>query len=61
MLIGKQPVQAAAQKEVVVSGRKVATIKAGAGGRVVVEFEPGAIKPDMHQQLHAMLGKFLEH
>ena len=50
-LIGKPTPLPNKSEEVLVAGKRVATFKMGTGGRAVLEFEPGSVKPEKQSQL----------
>lgn len=58
-LIGKAKHAPHQELQISASGKKVATLKAGAKGRAVIEFEAGALAPARHQALAKLLEEFL--
>jgi ParB family chromosome partitioning protein len=58
-LVGRAASPAAAELVVSVAGKKVATLKSGSKGRVIVEFEAGALTQAKHGALVKALEDFL--
>ncbi len=58
-LIGKPSSTMSDVQEISVAGKKLALFKVGPKGRVVLEFEPGALKPQKHAELVALVSKLL--
>lgn len=58
-LIGKPSAVASDSQDILVDGKKAATLKTGSAGRAVIEFESGALKHEKHTQLISMISKFL--
>ena len=55
--VGEQP--ASKVSELLIAGKPVATLKTGRQGRVVVEFEPGALPAARHSAFVTLVEAFL--